>query len=155
LLQWSSQQSPSGQTLEEALTTAQRALALNAPLHWDRINLGYVYLWQKHYEQAIAEIERAVALAPTEASSYAALAEVLSCVGKTEEALEAVAQALRLKSDAADEYLAGVGAVYATAGHYEEARVLLQRYLNRYPHILPVHLTLVAVYSELGQAAEA
>ena len=33
--------------------------------------LGYVYLWQKQYEQALAEMERAVALDPNEAGSYA------------------------------------------------------------------------------------
>jgi hypothetical protein len=31
----------------------------------------------------------------------------------------------------------------------------LQRYLSRYPNILPAHLMMAAVYSELGQAAEA
>ena len=53
-----------------------------------------------------------------------------------------------------DSHLAEVG-TYAVAGHYEEARTLLQRYLSRYPNILPAHLTLAAVYSELGQDAEA
>jgi len=51
--------------------------------------------------------------------------------------------------------LADVGAAYAVAGHYEEARAPLQRYLSRYPNFLPAHLMLAAVYSELGQAAEA
>ena len=100
-------------------------------------------------------MERAVALAPTEAWSYAALAEVLSCVGRTEDALAAAAQALRLKPLVADEHLAGVGAAYAVAGRYAEAWALLQRYLSRYPNILPAHLTLAVVYSKLGQAAEA
>jgi adenylate cyclase len=96
-----------------------------------------------------------VALDPNDARSYAALAEVLSCVGRTEDALAAAAQALRLKPWVADEHLAGVGAAYAVAGRYAEARAPLQRYLSRYPNILPVHLTLAAVYSKLGQAAEA
>jgi adenylate cyclase len=48
-----------------------------------------------------------------------------------------------------------VGTAYAVAGRYEEARTLLQRYLNHYPNFLPVHLALAVVYSELGQAAEA
>jgi len=100
-------------------------------------------------------MERAVTLAPTEAWSYAALAEVLSHMGRTEEALEAAAQALRLKPFIADEHLAGVGTAYAVAGRYAEARAPLQRFLSRYPNILPVHLMLAAVYSELGQAAEA
>jgi adenylate cyclase len=100
-------------------------------------------------------MERAVALAPNDAWSYAALAEVLSRVGRTEDALEAAAQALRLKTTAVDEYLRGVGTAYAVAGHYEEARAPLQSYLSRYPNILPGHLMLAVVYSELGQAAEA
>jgi adenylate cyclase len=87
--------------------------------------------------------------------SYAGLAVVLSCVGRTEEALEAAAQALRLKSFIADEHLASVGTAYAVAGRYAEARAPLQRYLSRYPNILHIHLMLAAVYSELGQAAEA
>jgi adenylate cyclase len=51
--------------------------------------------------------------------------------------------------------LASVGVAYMLVGHYEEARVSLQRFLSRYPNILPVHLSLAAVYSELGQTAEA
>jgi tetratricopeptide (TPR) repeat protein len=101
-------------------------------------------------------MERAVALASTEAETYAALAEVLGDMGKTEDALEAAAQALRLKSqgDAADMYLRAVGNAYAVAGRYEEARAPLQRVLSRYPNILDAHLTLAAVYSELGKEAE-
>src|SRR5689334_17624096 len=76
-------------------------------------------------------------------------------MGRTEEALEAAAQALRLKPLIADYHLAYVGSAYAVAGRYEEAQTPLQRYLSRYPNFLPAHLMLAAVYSELGQAAEA
>ena len=117
--------------------------------------MGYIYLYQQQYEQALAEMERAVALTPTVAGNYAALAEVLSRVGRSEEALEAAAQALRLKPLVADGHLAGVGTAYAVAGRYAEARAPLQRYLSRYPNMLPAHLMLAVVYSELGQAAEA
>src|SRR5712692_7361104 len=108
--QWLSQQSPAAQTLEPAVAAAQQALALNDSLHWSHIILGSISLSQQQYDQALAEVERAVVLAPTEAWSYAALAEVLSRVGRTEEALEAAAQALRLKTaGAADVYLGSVG----------------------------------------------
>ena len=117
--------------------------------------LGYIYLYQQQYDQALAEMERAVALAPNEAESYAALAEVLSYMGRTEDALEAAAQALRLKPAIADDHLDSVGTAYAVAGRYEEAVTPLQRYLSRYPNILAAHLTLAAVYSELGKEAEA
>jgi len=155
LLQRVCQQSPAGQTLEPALAAVQRGLALNDLFYPNHIILGYVYLHQQQYDQAPAKMERAVALGPTDAESYAALAEVLSCMGRTEEALEAAARALRLRSLVADRHLSSVGAAYAVAGRYEEARAVLQRYLGRYPNFLPAHLMLAAVYSELGQAAEA
>jgi tetratricopeptide (TPR) repeat protein len=153
--QWLSQQSPAAQTLEPAVAAAQRALALNDSFPFTHIILGYLSLSQQQYEQALAEMERAVALAPTEAWCYAALAEALSRVGRVEDALQAAAQALRLKPYIADEHLAGVGTAYAVVGRYEEARAPLQGFLSRYPNILHIHLMLAAVYSELGQAAEA
>src|SRR5207249_4842121 len=118
--QWISQHSPATQTLEPAMAAAQRAIALNDASPSGHVILGYVYLWQKQYEQALAEMKRGVAYGPNEAGTYAALAVVLGCVGRTEDALQAAAQALRLKSAVADEHLGYVGTAYAVAGHYEE-----------------------------------
>jgi adenylate cyclase len=153
--QWIAQQSSAAQTLEPAVAAGQRALALNDSLHWNHIYLGLISLYQQQYEQALAEMEQAVALAPTEADSHAALAMVLSDMGRSEDALEAAAQALRLKPLMVDAHLDSVGTAYTVAGRYEEARAPLQHYISRYPNILPAHLMLAAVYSELGQAAEA
>jgi TolB-like protein/Tfp pilus assembly protein PilF len=153
--QWVSQQSPATQTLEPAVAASQRAIALNDSYHFAHTALGYFYLYQWQYDQALAEIERGVALTPTEAWGYAALAEALSRVGRSEEALEAAAQALRLKTETGDEHLYSVGAAYAMAGRNEEAWTPLQRCVTRYPTNLPGHLMLAAVYSELGKEAEA
>jgi adenylate cyclase len=153
--QWAFQLSQDPQTLEQGLAAAQWAIALNDSLHFGHIGLGYVYLYQQQYDQALAEMERAVALDPNEALSYAALAEVLSRVGRSEEALEAAEQALRLKPLVVDRHLESVGIAYAVAGRPEEAIAPLKQYLVRYPNILGAHLTLAAVYSELSKEAEA
>ena len=137
------------------MAAAQRGLAVNDSYHFNHIVLGYIYLYQQQYDQALAEMERAVAIAPTLAENYAALAMGLSYMGRSADALEAAAQALRLKPNIADAHLAGVGSAYTVAGHYEEARPPLQRFLSRYPNRLDIHLMLTAVYSELGQASEA
>jgi len=99
-------------------------------------------------------MERSVALAPNDAWSYAALAEVQSYLGRSEEALRAAEQALRLKPLVVDYHLSGIGTAYALAGRPEEAIVPLKQYLTHYPDILNAHLTLAAVYSELGKEAE-
>jgi adenylate cyclase len=117
--------------------------------------LGTVYLWQKQYEPALAELERAIVLGPNVAENYASLAEVLSRVGRPEEAVGMAEQALRRKPVAADDHLDSIGAAYDLAGRPEEAIAPLKHYLSHYPNILPAHLTLAAVYSELGKEAEA
>jgi tetratricopeptide (TPR) repeat protein len=151
--QWISQQSPDAQTLAQALAAAQRAIADSFPP--GHAVLGTVYLWQKQYAQAITELERAITLDPNWATGYALLAEVLSRVGRPEEAVGMVEQALRRKPIVADEHLNSVGAAYYLAGQTEKAIAPLKQYLTRYPNILYARLTLAAVYSELGKEAEA
>jgi adenylate cyclase len=155
LWQWIAQQSPAAQTLEPAVAAGQRALTLNDSLPWSHIVLGRIYLYQQQYDQALEEMERGVTLAPTEARSYAGLAEVLSRMGRSEQALAAAGQALHLKPFIADAHLDSVGVAYATAGRPEEALAPLKQFIARYPNILPGHLMLAAVYSELGKEAEA
>ncbi len=155
LLQWMAQQEPDSHTLEPARGEVQRALDLSASLPWNHTVLGAIELCQQQYEQALAEMERAVALVPTDAGSVSALAVVLSAGGRTAEALAAAAQASSLKSIILDEQFLNVGAAYATVGQYEEARTALQRFLSHYPNILLAHLQLATVYSELGQDAAA
>jgi tetratricopeptide (TPR) repeat protein len=155
LLQWADQQSADAQTLAQALAAAQRVITLSDSFHAGHQVLGTVYLWQKQYEPAIAEMERAIALDPNMANGYAGLAETLSRVGRSEEALQMVEQALHLKPFAADNHLDGVGLAYYLAGKPEEAIVPLKQYLTHYPNILGAHLTLAAVYSELDKEPEA
>ncbi len=76
-------------------------------------------------------------------------------MGRPEEALRMGEQALRHKPFIADQHLNSVGAAYYLAGQTEEAIAPLKQYLSRYPNILGAHLTLAAVYGELGREAEA
>jgi tetratricopeptide (TPR) repeat protein len=154
--QWAFQLSQDPQTLEQALAAAQRLIALNDASPGNHANLGLVYLWQKKYELAIAELERAIVLDPNEAANYAYLADMLSRTGKSEDALRTAEKALRLQfSGPLDQHLIFIGSAYFLAGRPEEAIAPLRRYLTHYPNILGVHLTLAAVYSELGKETEA
>ncbi|MBI3800312.1 MAG: tetratricopeptide repeat protein, partial [Deltaproteobacteria bacterium] len=153
--QWAFQQGSDSQALEQALAAAQRVIALNDSFPPGHACLGFVYLYQKQYEQALAEMERAIALDPNVPDGYAVLAETLSRVGRPEEAVGMAEQALRRKPWYADQHLNSVGAAYDFAGRPEEAIAPLRQYLSHYPNILGAHLTLAAVYSELGKEVEA
>jgi adenylate cyclase len=154
--QWEAQLSQDPQTLAQAFAVARRAVALHDAHPWGHASLGVVHLWQKHYEQAIAEIERAVALSPNEAFSHAIQAAVLSLAGRPEDALKAAEQALHLRSsENVDGHLLYIGTAYYLTGRREEAIAQLRQYLSHYPNILDAHLILAAVYSESGKEAEA
>jgi adenylate cyclase len=153
--QWAFQQGADAHTLEEAFTAAQRVITLNDISPWGHAVLGYVYLWQKQYEQASAEMERAIGLDPNLALSHALLAETWSRTNKREEALYVVERALHCTPRIVDEHLSSVGVAYSLAGKPEEAIAPLRRYLSHYVNHLGTHLTLAAVYSELGKDAEA
>ncbi len=159
-LQWAFQFTDDPHTLAQALAAAQRAVALNDSAAWTHLALSYVYLWQKQYEKALAEVERAGAIDPTywKSGVHAHLAFVLSHVGRAEEALKAVEQTLQLglsSGTPTDWYFYHLGSVYYLIGRYEEALALLRQLLSQYPKHLGGHLTLAAVYSELGKEAEA
>jgi TolB-like protein/DNA-binding winged helix-turn-helix (wHTH) protein/Tfp pilus assembly protein PilF len=159
LQQWASQQEADTQALQQSQAAAQRALALAdaSPVisSLGHSLLGYGYLWQKQYEPARAELERAITLYPNSVIGYALLADALSRVGKPDEGLRMVAEALQRQPRVVDSHLALVGSAYYWAGKPEEAIAPLKQYLNRYPNILGPHLHLAAVYSELGKDAEA
>jgi tetratricopeptide (TPR) repeat protein len=85
--QWASQFSQNPQTVAQAFEAAQQAVTLNDLYGRAHGALGLVYLYQQQYTQAVAEVKRAVVLNPNAAENYANLAEVLSRVGKVEDAL--------------------------------------------------------------------
>ena len=70
-IEWVLRWSADPQTLERALALAQQAVALDDSLPRAHSLLSYVYAQKQQYDQAIAEGERAIALDPNNADSYA------------------------------------------------------------------------------------
>jgi tetratricopeptide (TPR) repeat protein len=153
--QWVCQLSQDPRILVQAREAAQHALALHDSLPAAHSALGFVFLWQKQYDQAIAELERGVALDASFGCGAGLLAGGLSMVGRIDEAVQVGEKALRLEAIPPDDCLLLAGGAYARAGRLEEAQILLRRFLGRYPHKLPAHLELAGAYSELGRDAEA
>ncbi|MGE4094434.1 MAG: tetratricopeptide repeat protein [Candidatus Binatia bacterium] len=155
LSHWVFQLSQDSKALEQALATAQRLVSLNEANPGGHLLLGIVHLNQKQYDSAFVEIERAIALDPNEASVYAFLAQALSHVGRSDEALQTIEEAICRQPLTPDGHLMSIGDAYYLAGRPEEAIAPLTQYLARYPNFLGAHLDLAAVYGELGQEAEA
>jgi adenylate cyclase len=153
VLQWS--QNPV-QSLERFAELAHQALALDDSLPMPHIALGYVYLWKdRQYAQGIAELQKAVSLAPNNADVYFALAEGLNIAGRHAEALGPIQKAMRLNPHYPANYPFNLGWAYQGTGQVEEALAAYKRAVNLNPDFLAIHLQLADLYSELGQEKEA
>ena len=75
---------------------AHRALQLESSLPLANRVIGILHLRARQHSDAVMWSERAVALNPGEAESHAWLANVLSYVGRSAEALDQLAHAIRL-----------------------------------------------------------
>ena len=123
-----------------------RPLALDDSLPAAHSLLSYVYAQKQQYDQAIAEGERAIALDPNNADSYAGQAEVLNFAGRPEEALRAVEQAMRLNPRYPPWYLFELGWAYRLTGRYAEAIATLKEVISRNPNLSAAHLHLAVSY---------
>jgi adenylate cyclase len=153
--EWTFFWSDNPRAIEQGFTLARRAVTLNdfVPVaHW---LLGLAYLYSRQYEQAIAEEERALALAPNAIFGHVGLGLVLICVGRLEEAMALAERATRLDLHYAGRYAFDLGHAYYLLGRHEEALAALQKTLASHPNFLPAHVLLATVYSELGREAEA
>jgi adenylate cyclase len=166
--------------LAKGFASARRALELEASLPLANRALGMLHLRSREYADAITWMQRAVALNPGEAESYAWLANVLSYVGRSAEALEQLAHATRLDPTAAPEIDAlsdtvsqhhalpirlhpadpalwdfYIGRALLHLGSYQEALTSLDTAFRRAPFFGHIQLYRAAALAHLGRPDEA
>ncbi|MBI3757957.1 MAG: tetratricopeptide repeat protein [Deltaproteobacteria bacterium] len=147
--EWLYQWSQDPQNLERAFELAQRARALDDSLPGAHNLLSGVYGWgKKQPEQAITEAERAIALDPNYADSYAILADVLSNGGRPQDAIGWAEKAIRLdpRGPGAAGYLFELGMAYRLVGREEEAIATYKQALMHDPNLLFAYTDLAWSY---------
>jgi adenylate cyclase len=143
------------QSLKRALELEQKALALDDTLSLAHSQLGWVYLYERQHEQALAEAEQAVVLDPNWANGYRALGTILAYAGRPEEGIVMIEKGLRLSPRYPVYHLQGLGFAYCVAGRCEEAITISKRSLSFAPTFLGDRFNLAICYVELGRQEEA
>jgi TolB-like protein/Tfp pilus assembly protein PilF len=143
------------QAKERAFEAAQKAVALDDSLPLAHTRLGWMYLWKKQHQQAIAEAKRAIALDPGFAEGYAVLASILNWSLRPEEGIVLVKKAMRLEPHVSFWYVFTLGQSYFLMGQSEEAIAALKRSITLNPDYSPTHRHLAVLYNELGRKDEA
>ena len=151
VMQWS--QDPT--TLKRAFELSQKALALDDALSHPHMVLGFVYLWQKRHEAALTEANQAITLDPNNATNYATRAMILNFMGRPEEAIPSMEQAMRLNPRYPNWYLLQLVHAYGLMSHYEKALAAIRKVLSREPTALVARLVQATSYVEMGRMEEA
>ena len=102
------------------------------------------------YEEAAVEAEKAVKLSGNEATALAGLANVLVLVGRPDEGLELIQEAIRIDPHHPPGYLTILGAAKFGMQNYEEAATTFERASKRNSDNELPRIYLAASYGHLG-----
>jgi adenylate cyclase len=140
---------------DRALELGRKAVALDPESVLGHRVIGLVHLARGEYDQASAEIDRTLALNPSDSVGLQAYAEVLLWLGRIDEAIQASEAALRYDPLPPITPLFNLGMAYYEARRDADAVRILERALARVPENAAMRALLAATYAQLGRPREA
>jgi adenylate cyclase len=141
--------------LDRALELAQRGVALDDSLPLAHMFLGWIHLWRKEHDQAIAAAKRCLVLDPKNAEGHARLGHILDQAGRPAEGLPFIETAMRLDPHYPYLYLFWLAHVFHSLERYDEAIAAYRRTISFYPNFVPARAQLAAVYAQQERMEEA
>ena len=117
-------------------------------------NLGNAYRVEKRWEEARAELEKALALKPEDPEANYSLGMVFAQTDQTEAAYECLRKALQYRP-AYPEALNNLGVLYLRTGHTQEAIERFEECIRVAPLFDQSYLNLARVYEIQGESGRA
>jgi TolB-like protein/Flp pilus assembly protein TadD len=146
----------SGRTsYEAALDYAERAVTSDPTSHNAYVSLGYVRLFQRRHDDALAAGEKAIALGPSCSDSYHMAGMFHGYAGDFRKSSEYEEQAQRLSPIARNESMVDEARAKFHLGNLAAARDVAARVLADKPNWLTAQTTLAASLWKLGNEDEA
>jgi tetratricopeptide (TPR) repeat protein len=108
---------------------------------------------EQKYPEAIAEVQKAIALAPSRGNSYLNLALLQTKAGQFDAAEASYKKAIELKAEGADPRMA-LAAFYQSRGRYPEAEEQVQSVIAAEPKDVSARAALAKLYMAEGKKAE-
>ncbi len=143
------------ESLAKAVELGEKAMTLDQRLPRNHTLFGLIHLVKREYEQAIAFMEKAVALGPNDANRKALLAATLTHTGKPAEAAVLLEKAMRLNPYHPAWWPLNLGRAHRLLGREEEAITMLERAKKRLPGNWLAPVELVVIHGEAGRQADA
>lgn len=141
--------------LEKSRELADKAIELNDALPIAHASRGWIYLFKKEHDKAIAEAQRAIAVDPNFAGGYHALSDMLCFAGRGKESLAQMEMAMSLNPRFPVGYLNSQGFALIAIKRHQQGIAALQAALKRNSDFLAAHVNLAVAYHEVGRHEEA
>ena len=141
--------------LDRALELARKGVALDDQLPFAHMFLGWIHLWRKEHDQAIAEAERCLSLDPNNAEGHVRLGHMLDFAGRPAEGVPFIEAAMRLDPHYPFLYIFWLGHAFQSLERCDEAVVAYRRVISRNPDFFYAHMHVAAAYAQLGRMEEA
>ena len=142
-------------TLDRANELAERGVALDGTSAIAVMRLGWIQAWSRRFDQAVANLEKAIALEPNNAEVYASFGNVLNYWGNPERALEMLEKAFSLDTLAPPTWGYYAGLSHLLLRQYEQALTRFNRMVERAPKFMNVYAYLACAYVELDRLDDA
>ena len=117
-------------SFEKAKRLAQKAQELDDVYPDTHILMGFLYLYQKQFKEALSAGKKAIALGPNNAEAHVIMAHILRFTGKFVEATAMIEKALRLQPYYPSFYLSELAMCFYYTHRYREAVVMAKEFLN-------------------------
>jgi len=122
--------------------------------------MASTHIWKKEYDEAIAIVEKSIALNPNSAENHAILGMYYRFAGRFEDSIRMTEKAIRLHPYYPDWYLYSLEYSYYYLGQYEKAIDIAKKHLKLIESrggtdTFWQHLILAQNYIRLGQDKEA
>ncbi len=145
---------PAG-SMKQALMLARRAVELNPAIPQTHWALGYVYVFNHQYDEAVSAAERAISLDPNNADAHTTLAFGRVYQGRPKDAIQLVQRAMRLNPRYPSQYPSILGRAHYHLGQYAEAEKTLRDAVDRNPARTAPRLYLALSYVAQGKLDDA
>ena len=141
--------------LERTLELSGKAVMLDPDSVLGHRVIGLVDLARAEYEQGSAEIDRALALNPSDSVGLQAQAAALLWLGRLDESIELSEAALHFDPISPDDALFNLGLAYYEQRRHDDALRVLKRATARSPENPFIHALLAATFAQLGLLTQA
>jgi len=143
--------------VSEAYQMAKRAIELDESNEYAHWGLGFIQLWRRNHDLAIAELKRAIELNPNCSLAFGSLGTVLSYSGEPDESIKNNEIAIRLNPRDISIFFrySGLAMAHFVAGRHSEAVQWARKCIHRKPIWRVAHAVLVTSLAQLDLLEEA